>query len=147
MPGIQERIQQTRAEWEVLGFFYGYDDASRNCVIRANRRGMQTFCAGFRRYAADPTNAPLSEHEHYGPYAYLKFVTWTEPKVEPDGIYGKRADFERLADLVEKAIARARPGDRVRIDEAYSKAGEAKLELVLEPDDFEVASADPELAS
>lgn len=132
----------TRSEWESLGFFYDYDDTSGTWLVRAPRRGMDRLCEELRRYASDPRNAKISEHEHYGPYSYLKFVTWTEPKVVADGIYGRVQDFDRLAGIVATAIMSAKPGDRVRIDETYGTANEARLELLLEPDNFEVSSAD-----
>lgn len=137
--------ESTRSAWESLGFFYDYDESSRTWVVRAHRRGMDRLCEELRRYASDPRNADISEHEHYGPYSYLKFVTWTEPKVVADGIYGRVEDFDRLAQLIARAIVSARPGDRIRIDEAYAAANEAKLNLVLEPDSFDVASADQSL--
>lgn len=137
----------TRLEWNSLGFFYDYDEASRTWLVRAARRGMDRLCEELRRYAADPRNAEISEHEHYGPYSYLKFVTWTEPKIVPDGIYGRVEDFDRLAGIIMTAMACAKTGERVRIDEAYAMANEARLELLLEPDNFEVASADPALVT
>jgi len=145
MSGSKSLKEQARAEWKTLGFFYDYEDSQRTWLIRASRTGMKRLCAELRQYAADPRNAANSEHEHYGPYSYLKFVTWPETKIVPDGIYGRIGDFERLAEIVSSALAGAKPGDRVRIDEAYSKNSEAKLELLLEGDDFNVASADPAL--
>jgi len=73
------------------------------------------------------------------------FVTWTEAKIVADGIYGTPADFARLASIVANTNVKARVGDTIRIDEAYSTANEAKLELRFEPDGFDAASADPVL--
>jgi hypothetical protein len=147
MSGSKCIEEQTRAEWEALGFFYDYNDSQRAWLVRASRAGMDRLCTELRQYAKEPRNGVLSEHEHYGPYSYLKFVTWTEPRVVADGIYGRLQDFERLADIVSAVLAGAKPGTRVRVDETYSQNSEAKLELLLEHDDFEVASADPALAT
>jgi hypothetical protein len=140
-----ELDKQTRKEWNALGFFYTYDEAERRWLVRADREGMNRLAEALRSYASDPRNSAISEHEHYGPYSYLKFVTWTEAKILADGFYGTPADFARLASIVASTIAKARVGDIIRIDEAYSTASEAKLELRFEPDGFDAASADPVL--
>jgi hypothetical protein len=147
MSGSKSLEKLTRAEWEALGFFYDYEDSQRTWLIRASRTGMERLCAELRQYAADPRNGAVSEHEHYGPYSYLKFVTWPEAKIVPDGIYGRIEDFGRLAEIISGALTGAKPGDRIRVDEAYSDSSEAKFELLLESDDFEVASADPALVA
>lgn len=143
MTELDNLDELTRSEWNSLGFFYDYDDTRATWLVRAHRHGMNRLCEELRRYASDHRNAKLSEHAHYGPYSYLKFVTWTEPQIVPDGIYGRVHDFERLAEIVATAIASATPGDTRRIDEMYATRNEAKLELLLEPDNFDVASADP----
>jgi hypothetical protein len=74
-------------------------------------------------------------------------VTWTEAKIVPDGIYGQVGDFTRLAEAIGHLVANAEVGDRIRIDEVYSKASEVGFDLLLESDDFEAASADPALAT
>jgi hypothetical protein len=147
MSESRELHELTRAEWEALGFFYDYDESQRAWLIRASRKGIDRLCAELRRYDADPRNATVSEHEHYGPYSYLKFVTWTEAKIVPDGIYGQVGDFTRLAEAIGHLVANAEVGDRIRIDEVYSKASEVGFDLLLESDDFEAASADPALAT
>jgi len=142
--GLDER---TRAEWEALGYFYDYDEPQRTWLIRASRRGVERLCTQLRLYDADPQNAAISEHEHYGPYSNLKFVTWTEAKIVPDGVYGKVGDFTRLAEIITRRVTSAAPGDRVRIDEAYSRNNDAIFEIQLEPDEFRAAKADPALVS
>src|SRR5882724_1605122 len=91
----------TRAEWRTLGFFYDYDEASRVWLIRGSRAGVQRLCSELRAYARNPAHSRLSEHEHYGPYSYLEFVTWTEAKIVPEGVYGRLDDFDRLGGIVE----------------------------------------------
>jgi hypothetical protein len=145
MTESKELDERTGAEWEALGFFYDYDESRRAWLIRANRRGVERLCAELRMYDADPRNAAISEHEHYGPYSYLKFVTWTEAKIVPDGVYGRIGDFTRLAEIITRMAINAEPGERVRIDEAYSGNNEANFELLLEPDEFAAAEADPAL--
>ena len=146
MQSVDESNEQTRAEWMGLGFFYSYDELERSWLVRADRDGMKRLGDALRSYASNPRHEAISEHEHYGPYSYLKFVTWAEAKIVPDGFYGTLADLAKLANIVTNAIAKARVGDIIRIDDVYSTASEARLELSLEPDGFAVASADPECA-
>ena len=133
--------EQTRAEWRALGFFYDYTEATRTWSIRASRSGFARLSYELRCYARDARNRQVSEREHYGPYSSLKFVTWPEPKISSDGFYGRLEDFEELAALVDGAIRHARPGDRIRLEQAYSEASDAKLELIVEDDGFDPASA------
>jgi hypothetical protein len=78
---------QTIAEWNDLGFWYDVTPES-GWVIRGSRAGLEKFAALLDRYAADPRNTLLSEHDHFGPYMYLKVVTWSFPEINRDGIYG-----------------------------------------------------------
>jgi hypothetical protein len=134
---------QTRAEWRALRFFYDYDDASRTWLIRGNRAGLRRLCSELRAYAHNPAHAPLSEHEHYGPYSYLEFVTWSEAKIVAEGIYGRLDDFDRLAGIVEAWLHPMEPGKELRIDSEYSKHNESVLVIRLEADDFDPADCDP----
>jgi len=67
MSGSKDLNEQTRAEWVTLGFFYDYEHSNRTWVIRASRQGMDRLCEELRRYASDPRNTKISEHEHCGP--------------------------------------------------------------------------------
>lgn len=139
--------EQTRSEWRELGFFYTYDDAKSTWTIRANRQGLLKFSATLKRYAADSRHEEISQHEHYGPYGYFKFVTWHEPKITEDGIYGTLGDFVRLADAVEQVASDGKLTGCSRIEPNYSEKNEASLELYIEADSFEPAEADESLQS
>jgi len=142
MTGPSDLDETTRSEWAALGFFYEYDEPSRVWRIRASHAGVGRLASELRRYGQDPGNAAISEHEHYGPYGYLKFVTWKEPKILPDGIYGRPDDFERLAEIVATTTKSLAVGGRVVVDQMYSSGNEASLDIAIEADDFDVASAD-----
>ena len=134
---------QTRAEWRALGFFYDYDDVSRTWLIRGSHAGLLRLCSELRAYAHNPAHASLSEHEHYGPYSFLEFVTWSEAKIVAEGIYGRLDDFERLAGIVEAGLHPMRPKKELRIDSEYSKDNDSVLVIRLEADDFDPAECDP----
>jgi hypothetical protein len=97
------------------------------------------------RYAANPRNEAKSEHDHYGPYMYLKVMTWTEPGIDRNAIYGTVRDLRRLANVIESKIQDARPGSALRIQEEFARYCEYSLLLDVRDEDFDPASADPEL--
>jgi hypothetical protein len=82
--------EMTRSEWRELGFFYERDDEARAWRLVGSGGGLGGFCSLLEQYASDPRMARTSEHEHYGPYAYLKLVTWPDAGVVKDGLYARR---------------------------------------------------------
>ena len=139
----KETDKQTRIEWRELGFFYDYDKINSRWRLVGSRQGLLKFCDILNDYTADERNAPLSEHEHYGPYWYLKLTTWTEPIITADDIRGTLEDFRRLSKLTKQKLENASVGDRFIIDEEYSPKNEAKILFEIEADDFDAAKADP----
>ncbi len=65
----------TRREWRELGFFYDYDEKQACWRLVGAQAGLLKFCELLRQYADNPKNDKLSEHDHYGPYSYLKVMT------------------------------------------------------------------------
>ena len=51
-----ELDEQTRKEWNALGFFYAYDEAERRWLVRADREGMNRLAEALRSYASNPRN-------------------------------------------------------------------------------------------
>src|SRR4030095_7454405 len=104
--------EQTRSEWRELGFFYDRDDKSKEWLLIGSRAGLGRFSSLLRAYVAAPRNVRKSEHEHYGPYMYLKFMTWPEAGMNENTIHGPLEQLARLASLVEGHIASLEPGSR-----------------------------------
>jgi hypothetical protein len=97
----------TRREWRELGFFYDSDDEARAWRLTGSRAGLLRFRDALRSYVANPTNALESEHQHYGPYMYLKIATLPNTGFDKDSIHGSLSDLTRLANLVEARLAPA----------------------------------------
>ena len=135
-----------REQWQALGFFYDSDERAKQWLVVGSRAGLLRFAALLRAYVADPANAKLSEHEHYGPYQYLKFMTWSEPGMDADSIHGSLGDLQRLADLVDAKANMLRPGDRAQLREDYSAASSYSLLLEMREDSFDPTSLDGNLA-
>ncbi|HUE54049.1 MAG TPA: hypothetical protein VMO80_17030 [Terriglobales bacterium] len=139
--------KKTREEWRALGFFYDRDDDAKLWALIGSRAGLLRFRDALREYVADPRNALESEHEHYGPYMYLKVMTWQEAGFDNNAIRGSLADLARLAALVETRLATAQPGSAVRIHHEFAADSPYALVLEVREDSFDPAAADPLLPS
>jgi hypothetical protein len=137
--------EATRQKWRELGFFYDRDDQTRVWRVTGSRAGLLRFRDVLSEYAADPRNAPKSEHEHYGPYMYLEVMTWPEAGFDKHAIRGPLTELARLAKLIEAKLATARPGSSVLIQEEFATGSPYGLLLDLREDGFDPAKADPRL--
>ena len=133
----------TAREWRELGFFYDTDESERTWNLVGSRSGLLKFMQLLRNYGDNPQRADVSEHDHYGPYAYLKIVTWHEPAITQHDIRGTKTDLRHLADVIERGLASTTVGECIEIDTDYSQQNEFRLRLQLRGDDFDPASADP----
>lgn len=139
----EEIDEQTREDWRELGFFYDFDKTSCCWRLVGSRQGLLRFCEILNEYTNDVRKKPISEHEHYGPYWYLKLVTWNVPAITQQDIRGRFEDFRELAKLTKAKLENAAFGDKFAIDKEYSQENEAKLLFEVKEDDFDPAKADP----
>ncbi len=135
----------TKREWQELGFFYESDDAGREWRMVGSKNGLLRFAELLWKYSENPGNKKISEHNHYGPYMYLKIMTWTEPLITKSDIRGTLLDFGKLADLISSKIKSSRPGEILVIDKEYSQKNEFVLKLFVKEHGFDPAKADPAL--
>jgi hypothetical protein len=135
----------TRKEWRNLGFFYDRDDAKKEWRLVGSRSGLLKFRDLLLRYVANPRNAANSEHDHYGPYMYLKVMTANQPGINRGAIYGAVQDLGRLAAIIETKLKNTRAGSVLRIREEFTPDCEYSLLLDVRDESFDPASADPEL--
>lgn len=133
----------TRREWRELGFFYEVDDGVREWHLVGSPNGLSAFPDLIRSYCRRPLHDARSEHDHYGPYMYLKIMTWPQAGIDRDSIHGTIEDLERLASLIEHRLRSATPGDRISIAEAFTPACEYGLVLEVKSEGFDPAEADP----
>jgi len=138
--------EETRQEWRDFGLYYISDDNTREWHLHGNREGLLRLAEALERYAANPANAPTSEHEHLGPHWYLTVTTWPEPRLDGRGIWGQPKDLERLALFLREALASALPSAVLRVGKQFTPNAEYDLVLHVEPESFDPASLDPQLA-
>jgi hypothetical protein len=135
--------QATRGEWHELGFYYKMTkDPPAWCFV-GSLSGLANFVQLLDDYVGNPANAKLSEHEHYGPYMYLKVQTAEEPAVDSDGIRGSIKDLARLRELIAAKLARGTVGQRFEVGAEYSEAASFPLQFEISGEEFDPASADP----
>ena len=132
----------TREEWRSLGFFYDRDDDSATWTLRGSKKGLKRFAVLLRNYASNPKNQLKSEHEHFGPYMYLKIMTWPEAGVGK-AIHGTLDDLKRLADIIDEKLEEICIGESLDISFDYAVSSEYRLALNLFPDNTDPASLDP----
>ena len=143
MTGNPKIDEMTRTEWRELGFYYNFDDQTGEWQIVGSTQGLRRFRDILAAYADNPRNDFKSEHDHYGPYLYLKIMTWDEPGIGENAIFGTLEDLRRLAGIVDQSLRYAKPGDRIDISHQYVAKPDCSLVLDVRPDDFDPASADP----
>lgn len=131
-------------EWRELGFYCHHDSVRRECRLVGSRVGLSRLAILLRAYVADPRNEEQSEHEHYGPWG-LEVMTWHEAGIDDHSIHGPLHKLAELADLVDRHMAKALPGQQVRIHEEFAPSGEFTLVLDVRPEDFDPPSAASEV--
>jgi hypothetical protein len=137
-----DSTELTRREWRELGFYYERDDPNQTWVFIGSRAGLLQFSQLLLEYVANPRHAAISEHDHYGPYWYLKVATWHQPIIDED-IRGPLEDLRRLAELVRARLEGAEPGAQIAIREEFAPDSLYSLVFNVREDGFDPASADP----
>ncbi|TAL77581.1 MAG: hypothetical protein EPN75_12485 [Beijerinckiaceae bacterium] len=138
-----EKVNEaTRREWRKLGFFYDRDDKTKEWLIRGSRAGLLEFSRILLEYSRNPHRQQLSEHDHLGPYMYLKIGTWSARIIDDHWIAGTSDDLAVLSTLITERISKAKEGDMVRLRQAYAPASPYELRLEVCGDEFDPAVAD-----
>ena len=142
-----EMDETTRQEWRELGFFYEYDKETSSWRLLGSRDGLSKFVEILESYVANPRNERLSEHEHYGPYFYLKLMTWQEAEIGEGAICGTLPDFRRLSAIVKKKLDSSRVGGVFTIGDEYALGSKSHIQFEVREAGFDPASADPLLSN
>jgi hypothetical protein len=140
-------IDRATHEWRELGFFPELDTTKRFWRLTGSRVGLLRFRDILLDYVSDPRKAGKSEHEHYGPYGSLEIMTWPDPGFDDHAIRGSLADLTRLAKLVETKLKTAKPNSSIHIREEFANESPYSLLLDVRGDEFDPASADPDIPS
>ena len=133
----------TRKEWRELGFYYDRNDSDYEWLLLGSKKGLLSFAKAIGRYAENPANAGISEHEHFGPYWYLELGTWNEPTITDHWIAGPLDCLAELAQEMENRILGAAVGDRISFRELFAPKAPYEFTLAVQPEDYDPARSDP----
>jgi hypothetical protein len=125
-----------------LGFFYDRDDASSEWRLEGSRSGLLRFAAELERYASKPINASVSEHDHLGPYMYLKIGTWHSPQLNEDWIAGPLPALRALAERIRDWLPKAAVGECLSLRPLFAPSAPYDALLLVQGDAFDPARAD-----
>lgn len=131
-----------RQAWKELGFYYEYDDEKTEWHICGDRMGLEKFGRVIVAYCTSPENREVSEHMHLGPYQYLKIVTWSEPKITEQGLFGSLEDLERFTHILRTKLELTKANDMFVIDEDYSKENTSRMLVHIMEEGFDPSSMD-----
>jgi hypothetical protein len=133
----------TRREWRELGFFYDRDDVAKEWRLLGSKAGLRLFAANLKRYVDDRRNELISEHEHFGPYMYLKVGTWASPEITDDWIAGPLPVLQQLALAIDAWLETAAIGERLSVRSKFAASSPYEFTLEMYADSFDPAVADP----
>jgi hypothetical protein len=136
--------QAMTRDWRKLGFYYEVNELKRRWEFRGSRAGLAKLGKALVDYAEKHDENCDSEHEHYGPYMYLKLVTRDEMAFTKQGIEGPAEKIGELGRAIVKRVERLRAPATVVMDSSVE--GGYTLALMVLEDGFDPASADEALA-
>lgn len=137
----------TRDEWRELGFFYETRTDPRSWRLVGSKSGLARLVSLLDQCVRDPRNAALSEHEHYGPYMYLKVQTAETPAIDEHGIRGSLQDLARLRDLIAHALEASRPGQSFQVGAECCAPVSHPIHFEVREASFDPATEDLQLAT
>lgn len=136
-------------EWRQLGFYYDRDDRLDVNQWRffGSKSGLQNFVSLLDKYTNTSANNTLSEHEHYGPYSYLKIMTWDKPIIKADYIAGTIQDLKILRNLISEKLEKTEAGQTFNIEKEYGQDNTNTAKFFVMADNFDPVSMDELIVS
>ena len=136
-------------EWRQLGFYYDRDDRMdvNQWRFYGSKNGLQKFVSLLDKYIDNPHNDTLSEHDHFGPYSYLKIMTWYKPTINEGYISGTIQDLRKLRDILADKLAKTQPGQTFNIDKDFGVDNTTTAKFFVMSADFDPPSMDELIVS
>lgn len=139
----EKRNEGAKKAWRDLGFFYDFDENRKSWEFTGSIEGLEKFCRLLILYTANSKNNLKSEHAHFGPYQYLKIMTWDTPVINENYIGGTLEDLKRLANIISNNLEKSQPNGRFVIQKEYSNQANIPLVFNIKGNDFDPAFLDP----
>ena len=135
--------QVTKDDWRELGFYYEINDEKNKWNFRGSKKGLESFAKILFEFSENKNNEKMFEHDHYGPYSYLKIQCYSEPLISKNSIMGPLLDLKKLGEIIKKNILLSKLGETIIVDKEFSSQNEYTIEIVIEEDNFDPSQADP----
>ena len=136
-------VEDTKEEWRELGFHYHRNDKEKFWFITGSKDGLLKFANILDEFANNPRNNKLFEHNHYGPYSYLKIMTVLEEKgFDENAIFGEPKDIVELSNIVKDFAEHGVVGETQYLGDHYSPSSDYDFILKIENDSFDPPSID-----
>jgi hypothetical protein len=134
-------------EWRQLGFYYDLDErpSVNQWRFYGSKQGLQKFVKLLDDYTNNVINDTLSEHDHYGPYSYLKIMTWDKPIITDNYIAGTINDLKNLRNIIADKLTNSIAGQTFNIDKEYSEDNTVTAMFFIMADEFDPVSLDKQL--
>ena len=131
-------------EWRQLGFYYDLDhrDSVNQWRFYGSKQGLQSFIKLLDDYTRQTSNDAISEHDHYGPYSYLKIMTWDKPTITERYFAGTIQDLKILRNIIANKLNNAQPGQTFHIDKDYGNDNTVTAKFFIMSEDFDPVSMD-----
>ena len=141
MANIDEEIKK---EWRDLGFYYELEEYNefKQWKFYGSKKGLFNLIKLLENYTAKKSNDYISEHDHYGPYSYLKIMTWGKPEITENYFAGTITDLNIIKDLIAGKLDGTDVGQTFVISKEYGEGNTASARFFVMAADFDPVSMD-----
>jgi len=144
--GMSERLKNiTKEDWRMLGFYYDRDDFTKKWIFIGSKNGLEQFAINIEKYAINIKNSQIGEHDHIGPYSYLKIMTSDTFKITKNSICGSLNNLLKLSEKIKEKIKESKENDVFAIDSQFCEECEYSLEFSVKEYGYDPALSDKQL--
>jgi hypothetical protein len=136
--------EMLRKEWCDLGFYYETDHEKNEWLFAGSKKGLLNFIKCIDEHLKFQKS--LSDDSHFGPYSYLKLMTYDKPYIDLKLIAGRKEDFENLKKIYRTKVEVTGVGKEFIVNEDYSQDNSAILRVKIMKTDFDPVSIDSQLS-
>lgn len=137
--------QATAEDWRKLGFYYECDEEKQVWRFVGSKAGLYKLAYLFIEYSSNPYNQKISEHQHYGPYMYLKIATSVDFGIGKYGFCGSLRNFNDLGRQINDKIMSAEENSTIVFVPIWSSVTDYRLIFDVRQENFDLATVDLQL--
>lgn len=136
--------QRIKDEWRELGFYYDNGGTIENQEWRffGSKKGLENFSVILDDYLSNPNHIGLSQETAYGPYTYLKIMTWDKPTITEEYFAGTHEDIKKLRNVIADKLLKTEVGQSFNIENDYGVDNTVTATFYIMPANFDPVSMD-----